>query len=531
MEKERLSPGRRALGFLGFDSAFRKAFPSMINYNWAVFLGNGSFYILGLFFIPFLTRVEGLSTAQAGVVVLCAKLCDAVTDPIMGILTDRTRSRFGRHRVYLLAGLAPVAVTYAGLWSSFGIADGSPGGKMAYYIGAYMLFSAAYTVVMVPHTAMLPVLAPTYDLRTQYNAMRTILDAVGTEGSFLIATLLLSYRRISGKSALGSAISALGNTPSFDSSFRSKFMLMGLILSLFFSLPLIATFFGTKEESSLGERHEPFSPRAFAGEYRSILSNRAFRQYFALSFFNTVALGFVSNSSYYFLQSVAGMVGLYTITNLISQAGEVAGFPLNYVLSIRFSKQTPAKIELPFIILAMALSFFVRDGGSRAVMILVCVFYNFGLAGASGVTSNLFPDVTDVDEMICGERREGKISTFSTLIKKIVSGFSAAVTGFILHAFGFDALAASHTRKALFGVRFTYAVLPIVFITCSIVCAYRYRMTKDDHALIRSALREKHESGETSLTPAQKLRCEQIAGVKWDEMWIGRPADGGQTAK
>ncbi len=522
MTNEQKSPGQRLLQFLGFDSTFRKAFPSMIHYNWAIFLGNGSFYILGLFFIPFLTRVEGLSTAQAGIVVLCAKLCDAVTDPIMGIITDRTRSRFGRHRLYLLIGLVPVAVTYAMLWSSFGIAKGSPTGKMLYYIGAYMLFSVAYTVVMVPHTAMLPVLAPTYDLRTQYNAMRTILDAIGTEGSFLIATLLLSYKRIQGKSALGSAVRALGNTPSFDASFRQKFMMMGLILCLFFSLPLLATFFGTKEESSLGEHPAPFSLRTFWEEYRSILSNRAFRQYFALSFFNTVALGFVANSSYYFLQSVAGMVGLYTITNLISQAGEVAGFPLNYVLSIRFSKQTPAKIELPFIILAMGLSFFVHEGGSRAMMLLVCVFYNFGLAGCSGVTSNLFPDVTDVDEMICGERREGKISTFSTLIKKIVSGLSAAVTGFVLHAFGFDANAATHTPTALFGVRFTYAVLPIVFISCSILCAYRYRMTKDDHALIRSALREKHETGETSLSSTQKQRCAQIAGVSWESMWIGR---------
>ena len=469
-----------------------------------------------------MTRVEGLSAAQAGFVVLCAKLCDAVTDPIMGILTDRTRSRFGRHRPYLLLGMIPVAVTYAMMWSSFGIADGNSTVKMLYYIGAYMLFSTAYTVVMVPHTAMLPVLAPTYDLRTQYNAMRTILDAVGTEGSFLIATLILSYRRIAGKGVLSSAIHAIGNTPEFDPSFSMKFMRIGIILSLFFSLPLLATFFGTKEDSSLHEPVQPFNIRTFASEYRSILRNRAFRQYFALSFFNTVGLGFISNSSYYFLQSVGCMVSMYTITNLISQAGEVAGFPLNYVLSIRFSKQTPAKIELPFIILAMALSFFIRPGKGKWLLILVCIFHNFGLAGASGVTSNLFPDVTDVDEMICGQRREGKISTFSTLVRKIVSGFSAALTGFILHLFGFDPAASAHSAGALFGVRFTYAVLPIIFISCSIACAYRYRMTKDDHALIRRALREKHDTGQAIMTEQEQERCASIAGIPWQEMWIGQ---------
>ena len=521
-EKKQNGVSNRIFRFLGFDSAFRSALPTMIHYNWAVFLGNGSFYIIGLFLIPFLTRVEGLSTAQAGVVVLCAKLCDAVTDPVMGILTDRTRSRFGRHRPYLLLGLVPAALTYYLLWNSYILPHSGSTGKMVYFITIYMLFSAAYTVVMVPHTAMLPVLAPGYDLRTQFNAMRTILDAIGTEGSFLIATLLLSYRAIPGKSVFGNAVKALGNMPEFDASFRGKFMLMGLILCLFFTLPLLLTFFFTKEESSLDLKAPPFSLREVIAEYRSILRNRAFRQYFALSFFNTVSLGFVSNSSYYFLQSVAGMVGLYTITNLISQAGEVAGFPLNYMLSIRFSKQTPAKIELPFILLSLGLSFFVHDGSGKWLLILLTIFYNFGIAGASGVTSNLFPDVTDVDEMLCGERREGKISTFSTLIRKIVSGLSAAFTGFILHAFGFDASAKTHTPLSLFGVRFTYAVLPMIFMTCSIISAYRYRMTKDDHALIRRALREKHETGETTLEPEEKARCAAVAGVPWDEMWIGK---------
>ena len=519
---EKQSAGNRVLRFLGFDTAFKAALPSMIHYNWAVFLANGSFYIIGLFFIPFLTKVEGLSTAQAGIVVLCAKLCDAVTDPLMGIITDRTRSRFGRHRPYLLLGLAPSAVSYFMLWTAMGFRDSAASVKMLYFIGAYMLFSIAYTVVVVPHTAMLPVLAPQYDLRTQFNAMKTILDAVGTEGSFLIATLILSYTRRAGTSVLGSAIHAMGNTPEFDPTFRGRFLLMGAVLSLFFSLPLLATFFGTKEPDSRALPVPPFRLRTFLTEYRSIWSSRAFRQYFALSFFNVIALGFVSNSSYYFLSSVAQMVSLYTITNLISQAGEVMGFPLNYVLSIRRSKQTPAKIELPFIVLALLVSFFVKPGSPKALLILVYIFYNFGLAGVSSVTSNILPDVTDVDEMISGERREGKIATFSTLVRKIVSGLAAAVTGLILGAFGFDAGATAQTPTAVFGVRFTYAVLPMLFIFCSILCAWRYRMTKDDHALIRRALEEKHTQNETTLTPLQQQRCAEIAGVPWQEMWIGQ---------
>lgn len=506
--------------FLGIEPGTKLA--PMLSYNASVFLGNGSFYIIGLFFIPFLTKVEGLSTGQAGIVILCAKICDAFTDPAMGIITDRTRSKFGRHSPYLIAGLIPVAITYFLMWYSFGIDNDNSTVKMIYFIGAYMLFSTAYTLVIVPHTAMLPVLAPKYNLRTQYNAMKTILDAIGTEGSFLIATLILSYTRKPEKSVMGSVISALGNTPEFDASFKGRFMVMGIVLCMFFSLPLLITFFGTKEPSSLGEEQPRFNFREFVSEYKSILSNKAFRQYFALSFFNCVALGFISNTSYYFLCNVAGMVGLYTITNFISQAGEAAGFPINYIISVKFSKQAPAKIELPFIILALLLSFTVKKGSPTVLLILVYIFYNFGLAGVNSVTGNIFPDVTDVDEMISGERREGKISTFSTLIKKLVSGLSAAVTGFILSIFGFDANATNNTATALFGVRFTYAVLPIIFITCSIICAYRYKMRKSDHALIKRVITEKKEFGKVSVTDEEKKVLEDISGRRFEEMWIAK---------
>ena len=514
--------GDKILNFLGFDSDFKKSIPSMINYNWAVFLGNGSFYIIGLFLIPFLTKVEGLTTLQAGNVILFAKICDAFTDPAMGIITDRTRSRLGKHRPYLIIGLIPVMVTYFMMWYSFGISNADTNLKMIYFIGAYMLFSTAYTMVIVPHTAMLPELAPKYNLRTQYNAMKTILDAVGTEVSFVVATLILSYTAKPGKKIFQSALSALGNTPKFDPSFKTRFMIMGLVLSLFFALPLLATFFGTKEKSSKDEEFPPFSFGELMGEYKSIASNRAFRQYFALSFFNVVALGFIANSSVFFLDNVVDMFELYTITTFISQAGEASGFPINYMLSINMNKQTPAKIELPFIIASLLLSFAVKPGGSKVTLIAVYILYNLGIAGVNSVTGNIFPDVTDVDEMISGERREGKIATFSTLIKKLVSGLAASATGAILAAFGFNANSAVNSAKALFGVRFTYAILPIFFITLSIIAVYRYKMTKSSHALIKRAIKEKKETGTTTLSPEEIKICEDIAGQSWEKMWIGK---------
>ena len=523
--QQKPSVGNRILQFLGVDADFKSAIPSMINYNWAVFLANGSFYIIGLFLIPFLTKVEGLSPAQAGIVALCAKLCDAITDPIMGIITDRTRSKFGRHRPWFLIGVIPVMITYFGMWYSFGISNACNTIKMVYFTGMYMLVSTAYTIVIVPHTAMLPTLAPKYNLRTQYNSVKTIIDAIGTEGSFIIATLILSYTAKEGESVFSNALAAFGNTPQFNPSFKSRFMIMGVVLCLFFSLPLLATFFGTKEPDSRHENFPPFSFREFIKEYKSIWSSRAFKQYFALSLFNCLSISFIANTSYYFLDNVAGMVSLYAITTIIAQAGEVAGFPINYAISINLNKQAPAKIELPFIVLALLLSFFVHKGSPTFIIILVYIFYNFGIASVNTVPTNIFPDITDVDEMISGERREGKIATFSTLIKKTVSGISAALTGFILSLFGFEPNAAENTAKAIFGVRLTYAILPILFICGSIIAAYKYKLSKEEHAMIVRAVKEKKEKGFVTLSKAEKDTCSKIAGHAFEDMWIGAQDD------
>ena len=91
------------------SSFFQKIGP-MVGYNAASILFGGGGYIISLYFLSFLTEVEKLSVDQAGMVIAMAHIWDAVTDPVMGIITDRTRSKYGRHRRYLLWGVIPIAV-------------------------------------------------------------------------------------------------------------------------------------------------------------------------------------------------------------------------------------------------------------------------------------------------------------------------------------------------------------------------------------------------------------------------------------
>ncbi len=511
---------------IGVEGSFKEAILPMLGYNFINIFSGGSGYVISLYFSAFLTDVENLSLAQAGLVVMLATVWDAVTDPAMGIITDRTRSRLGRHRRYILWGIPLFALSYIMMWHSFGIsARGDTTATMLYYVLAYMLYKTAYTIMLVPHTAMLPELAPEYALRTQYNSVGYLMNSAGMVPSFLFVACVFGFV----------------NMDSFDSSARTKFMIVGIILAVFYSVSALVTFLSVHEKSSLDMVNPPFDRRYIFAEYAQVFRNRAFRQYFTISLFYMMATGFYSHTKYYFIKYVANKNSLYNLFTSVAGAAEASAFPFNYAVTMRFGKKKCGMITTPLMIAGLAIGLFVSSSNNRvistmwtALLFLSMILYPIGFSGIGFVTNNIFPDITDVDELITGRRREGVIATFSTLIKKSVSGVMAAFVGMILQAFGLvtgDAVKSyetlhgtmyPQTTMAHIGVRICVAVIPITCVLLSLLALRHFSMTKTDHAMIRRIIKERKETGGVTLTAAEKAACERIAGQKWERMWIGQ---------
>lgn len=485
----------------------------MLGYNSAIFFTGGGPYVLGTYLMPFLTDVEGLSTAQYGTVAMFSCICDAITDPLMGIITDRTRHKLGRHRPYLLWGVIPAIIAYFLMWTSFGIsAPGNSTRTMTWYIFTYMFYKTVSTFISVPHTAMLPQIAPTYNLRTQFNAVKTILDAVASYSSFFVSSVVLG------------GLSCLMNTPDFSPEYRTRFAVMGAVLSLWTSLPLLLTFKFTKEESSEDQINEPFDFHSFIYQYKWVIKNRVFRKYFIFGFFILLSSAFASQCFYYYLRTVIDQQSSYSMLVLVSGIGEAAGFVPAYFLSIKKSKQLPARVFVPVAAGSLLLAWCTRSLGNPVVIFIVEFFYGLGLAGMASVQSNILPDVTDVDEMLTGQRREGVISTFSTFVKKFVSGFAAFGVGKILAAFGYDtALKGSEqSANAVFGVSICYTLVPVCFLILAFFAICTYNLTREKHALIKEKVAFRHEHGYSDVTEEEKRMLEKISGVKFEEMWLGQ---------
>lgn len=518
--------GERIKKAIGVEGDFKTAILPMINYSYANIFMGGAGYIITMYFSVFLTDVVNLSLTQAGLIAMIATLWDAVTDPAMGIITDRTRSKLGKHRRYLLWGILPLVVSYSLLWNSYGLNGATnPMKAMIYYILVYMLYKTAYTIICVPHTAMLPELAPRYSLRTQYNSMGYLFNSTGMVPSFIIVVAILAI---------------FGSNDTLDSASKQPFLIIGIILSIFFGGAVFLTFKKTDEPSSLDNIQPKANWRYILNEYRLVFKNRSFNQYFFMSLAYQFATGFYLNTKVYYIKYLANQYKNYALFNAIAGVAEAAAFPLNYALTMKHGKKKCGSIVTPLMIIGLAIGLFVQSstGGFWSIFwsILIMasmIFYPFGMSGLGFVSTNIFPDLTDVDEMITGRRREGVIATFSTLIKKSVASIMALFVGIILQSFGLvtgDTVTqyeASYgelyqqTNMAIWGVRICIAVIPIAATLVSLYLLKKFEMTKQDHEMIRAAIAEKKETGSVTLTDEQIKRCEIVSGQKFEDMWIG----------
>ena len=509
---------------IGVEGTFKDTVLPMIYYCFTnIFIGGGG-YIISMYFSIFLTKVVGLDIRYAGFITMIAVVWDGINDPIMGIITDRTRSKYGRHRAYLKWGIPFVFVSYILLWNSFGLdGENHPYVTVAYFVFAYVLYKTAYTIIAVPHTAMLPELAPEYNKRTQYTSVSYIFNSCGMIPSYIILLILLSM---------------FGFSDGLNRDAKMPFFIAGIVLATMYSISIYGTFKLVKEPSSLDMKNEPLDLFSALKEYVLVFKSKAFRQYFSISFFWETARSFYSTSYIYYVTFLANMYRFYPLFNTFAGIFESAAFPLNYALTMKHGKKKCGTIVTPFMILGLAIALIVtasKPDTPKSIFMLVLmlmgvILYPFGMSGIGFVCNNVFPDLTDVDELITGRRREGVVSTCNTMVKQVTGGINTFIVTLILGGFGLDTNSEAtefveQPDSAIFGIRLCVAVIPMICAFVSYILLRNFKMTKDDHTMIRAAIATKHKYGSVTLSTYEKERCEVLTGHKLEDTWLGKDND------
>lgn len=465
-------------------------------------LGGGAFALLSLLFLNYLVTVEGMNAGLAGAVVMAGKVWDAVTDPFMGVISDRTRSRFGRRRIYLLLGALPVLITFSLLWYSFGI-QGTVA-KFAYYVVMYLLFSTAFTVVMVPYNALLPDMVQSYTDRAGYSTIRMFVSNLAATLSVTLPPILLG--------------------PEAQRT-QADYLRMAVIFACLYALPLIITFFSTWEEP-VRQQSTSAGFGQMVGQFKNSFKNRAYRQYLGIFTFGQTATDIGTTVTVFWLTDVIHQPDkLFWVTAITMVVG-MCTLPLNNWLAKNRGKHYPAFVCGPFRCAGLVIAFFMDAQSPVWLLVLVSVLNGMGAGAASFVPWTLLPDLPDSDEMITGHRNAGIYAGMSTFVRKFTSGVGIFLVGLALSAFGYVESTAGETvvqsATALLGVRLMFTLLPLILSLLTIWLGWRYTLTKPNHAAVRAAIDARRETGMPIDDTNVKKACEKVSGLGFSDMWVGK---------
>ncbi|MFW5786178.1 MAG: MFS transporter [bacterium] len=437
------------------------------------FYGGGALIVVGSYYLFFLTDVVRINPSLAGFVVLISRVWDAVSDPLMGVISDRTRTRWGRRRPYMLAGILLVFASFTLLWYPSGLETEM--GRFFIALISYLFFSTVITMVMIPYNALASELTLDYNERTSISAFRIVFSSIS---SVLCAVLPLEI------------------VQRFPTQ-REGFVAMGAFFGIFFALPFIAVFFATREREEFQRETAPFSFRKMLVEpFRNSPFVRVLLMY-VLAF---VAIDILNSVVIYFMTHYLDRGGetQYVLGTLL--VAQLAAIPFYAWFSRQTGKRAGYVLALVIWLVTMPVSFLLGPGQPGALVYIFAAVVGVATGGIVVMLYSMFPDMPDVDELLTGRRREGIYSGLLTFSRKLASaiGVFALSQGLALAGYQqpveriIDGIPQNVPMPQAPGfiliLRYIFAVAPVLFLGAALIVALRYPLSPQVHDRLKAFL-------------------------------------------
>lgn len=471
-------------------------FVHLLIYGVGDLFGGGSFLVIGMLFMFFLTEVVGLSPGKAGMVFAIGKGWDAISDPLMGYLSDKTRSRFGRRRVYFLAGIVPIAVAFILMWVP--LETKNQWALFAYYSFAYVLFSTVFTMVMVPYAALNAEMSTDYKVRSRLSGARLIFSGV--------ASLL-------GGTVPKIIIDAYPGDPA------TGHMVMAVFFGLLFALPFIIVFLGTWELPCPEDDSRDNSLSIFR-EFFTIMKNRSFRVHISMYICSYTAMDVLMALFAYFLTYYLGKPKIFPVAMGSLLLTQIIMLSVYVALGNKKGKGFAYRTGLIIWFIGMALSLTLSPESSVMSIALVCVIIGLGTSAGVLIPWAMLPSIIDVDELISGQMRSGIYSGAMTLMRKLIQGIIAMpLIGFTLEAIGFVSNQAQ-SPEVLSALKIFFLAGPGALVFLGIIVATRFKITPETHGILAAEIdRLKKGGSKSDVTPETKEVCELLTGIPYEDLY------------
>ncbi|MDZ8188872.1 MAG: MFS transporter [Nostoc sp. ChiSLP02] len=437
------------------------------------------------FLLVFFTNVAGIPAGLAGSILMIGKIWDGVNDPVVGFLTDKTKSRrWGRRLPWMFYGAIPFGIFFFLQWivPQFS-ADKSNNvwPLFWYYVAIGVMSQAFYTVVNLPYTAMTPELTQDYDERTSLNSFRFTFSIGGSILSLILTQVVFSQ----------------------VSDRQQQYLVLAAICTIISILGLYCCVFGVRDrilafEAKRIETEEPAS-LPFLEQLKIVFSNRPFLFVIGIYLFSWLGVQVTASIIPYFVVNCMRLKESDVPSLMIAVQG--TALLMLFVwgeLSKKVGKKVVYFLGMSMWIIAGAGLFFLQPG-HPVLMYFMAVMAGIGVSTAYLIPWSMIPDVIELDELQTGQRREGIFYGFMVLLQKFGLAFGLFLVGNALQASGFKEGVVGQTtlpiqpESALLAIRIAIGPIPTICLICGLVLTYFYPITREMHAEIMLKLRERQE--------------------------------------
>jgi GPH family glycoside/pentoside/hexuronide:cation symporter len=417
--------------------------------------------IIGAFFAIFLTDVVGISPGIAAAAIFAGRSWDTINDPLIGHISDRTRTRWGRRRPFLLFGALPYALAFMLLWWRPPLQ-----GTLAlaiYYALAYVLYDTAATFVYMPYFALTPELTGDYDERTALTSYR------------------MFFSILAGLIAFTLPITIVG---SFTPENTSRVTLMAGIFAIASALPLWLTFLGTQERREFMHLEQP----KLLTSLRAAWKNRPFVFGMGIFLLTWVAVDILNATLLFFIKYVVEREAQSEIIMGTIFVTAILTLPFWERISRRVGKQKAYIGGIAFWAVVQILIITLTPGSALGLLLSLCVLAGVGVGAAHVLPWSIIPDAVEWDELQTGKRHEGMFYSLVTLIKKAASSVAIPLVLLILEFTGYVPASPQQPEAAILGIRIAVGPIPALLLCLGILFAAVYPLDRERHAAIRAEL-------------------------------------------
>ncbi len=430
-------------------------FREKLGYGLGDTASNFFFQVFNIFLLYYYTDIFGLPAAAVGTMFIVTKVVDAISDPIMGLIADRTNTRWGKFRPYLLWAAIPYG--FCG-YAMFANPDLSDAGKLIYAYATYTLMMLAYTAINVPYSALMGVISPSSMERTKVASYRFI---CAFAAAWLIGTFVTPLKTI-----LGGGDEALG--------FRLTIIIFAVLSVVLFWI----SFATTKERVTPTQTESHIK-----SDLKALLGNGPWIALFIAAIFTLMNIAVRNGSLLYYFKYYVGDDGaqiflIFDKTAVFLSLGLLAmigGIAFTKRLCEHFEKRSLMIVLTILNALSMAI-FYVIPPDQYWLMVVVNCLGSLAIGPTPALVWSMYADCADYGEWKSGLRTTGLVFSTLQFAQKFGLAVGAGLAGYILSLFGFVANEIQ-TATSITGIRFMFSLLPALLALLGVIAIAYYRLT------------------------------------------------------